>query len=131
MTTTKPTRTRRAVPSNGRETRAASRVARKAAAETKAPTILERIPVEPGTGPAPATGKLGRLVELMRRPEGASLHQLCEETNWQAHSVRGALAGSLKRSRGYQIASERIDGVRIYRIPATEGQGAAAREIPA
>jgi hypothetical protein len=59
-------------------------------------------------------------VELMRRPEGASLQQLCVETNWQPHSVRGALAGSLKRSRGYEIASERIDGVRIYKIEPQE-----------
>jgi hypothetical protein len=56
----------------------------------------------------------------MRRPEGASLQQLCAETNWQPHSVRGALAGSLKRSRGYEIASERIDGVRIYKIEPQE-----------
>jgi hypothetical protein len=59
-------------------------------------------------------------VELMRRPEGASLQQLCAETNWQPHSVRGALAGSLKRSRGYEIASERVDGVRIYKIEPQE-----------
>lgn len=75
-----------------------------------------RIPVQPRSAPAPAVGKLGALVELMRRPQGASLKELCAETNWQPHSVRGALAGSLKRSRGYQIASERIDGVRVYKI---------------
>ena len=107
MTTTKAAaRTRKPALPRSRETRVAARAA--------------RIPVQPRSAPAPASGKLGRLVELMRRPEGASLQQLCAETNWQPHSVRGALAGSLKRSRGYEIASERIDGVRIYRIEPQE-----------
>lgn len=79
-----------------------------------------RIPVQPRSAPAPAVGKLGALVALMRRPQGASLQELCAETDWQPHSVRGALAGSLKRSRGYEIASERIDGVRVYKIAPLE-----------
>ena len=121
MTTTKPARTRKLAVPKGREARAASRAARRLATlASEAPLPPSRIPVQPRSAPAPAVGKLGRLVELMRRPEGASLQQLCAETNWQPHSVRGALAGSLKRSRGYEIASERIDGVRIYRIAPLE-----------
>lgn len=102
----------------GRDLSAAKRAAPMSPASTA--ETPSRIPVQPRSAPAPAVGKLGRLVELMRRPEGASLQQLCAETHWQAHSVRGALAGSLKRSRGYEIASERIDGVRIYRIAPLE-----------
>jgi hypothetical protein len=66
--------------------------------------------------PKPALGKLGAMVHLMSREQGAALHELCDATGWQAHSVRGALAGSLKRQRGYVIASEKTDGVRRYRI---------------
>lgn len=70
------------------------------------------------TRPKPALGKLGAMVHLMSREQGAALHELCDATGWQAHSVRGALAGSLKRQRGYVIASEKTDGVRRYRIAA-------------
>lgn len=113
-TTMQTLRGHKTVVPTGCDLRAARRLAR--TSTTSSAGTPFRIPVEPRSEPAPAVGKLGRLVELMRRPEGASLQQLCAETSWQPHSVRGALAGSLKRSRGYQIASERIDGVRIYRI---------------
>lgn len=58
--------------------------------------------------------KLDRLAALLARPAGASIAEMMSTTDWQAHSVRGALAGALKR-RGLQVASEKIDGVRRYR----------------
>lgn len=61
------------------------------------------------------TSKLDQLVDLLRRPDGASVSELCGATGWQAHSIRGAIAGGLKR-KGHVVASERIDGVRRYRI---------------
>ena len=70
--------------------------------------------IEPAT--PPKTGfKLDLLIGLLQRPEGASLAELCSATGWQAHSIRGALAGSLKR-KGHTITSERIEGVRRYQI---------------
>lgn len=126
MTTTRPAPTRKLSVPKGREIRAASRAARRPAAPASETPAPSRIPVQPRSAPAPAVGKLGRLVELMRRPEGASLQLLCEETGWQPHSVRGALAGSLKRSRGYEISSERIDGKRVYRIAPLEPTEAPA-----
>lgn len=64
-------------------------------------------------------GKLGLLVELLARPEGADIKVLGQATGWQAHSVRGALAGALKK-RGYNIVSQKTDGRRVYRL-AQEG----------
>ena len=58
--------------------------------------------------------KLDQLTALLARPRGASLAEMVAATGWQAHSVRGALSGALKR-RGLEIASEKIDGVRRYR----------------
>jgi hypothetical protein len=54
---------------------------------------------------------------MLSRPEGASLAELITATGWQAHSVRGALAGSLKR-RGHDIRSEKVDGECRYSIGA-------------
>lgn len=63
-----------------------------------------------------APTKLDRLIALLSRPAGASLAEMMTATSWRAHSVRGAMAGSL-RKRGHAVASARDgDGVRRYRI---------------
>ena len=61
------------------------------------------------------TSKLDRIVGHLIRPEGASLTELVAATGWQPHSVRGALAGSLKK-KGHAIISEKINGERRYRL---------------
>lgn len=64
---------------------------------------------------APGTSKLDTLVALLRRSGGASIQDLAAATQWQPHSVRGALAGTLKK-KGHSISSEVVDGTRRYRI---------------
>ncbi|MDP3175537.1 MAG: DUF3489 domain-containing protein [Phenylobacterium sp.] len=66
--------------------------------------------------PGPTGGKLGVIIALLRRPEGADLSALMTATGWQQHSVRGALAGALKKVRGLNIVSEKGEGPRTYRI---------------
>jgi hypothetical protein len=61
-----------------------------------------------------APTKLAILLELLRRPGGVTLDEMTRATGWQAHSVRGAMAGALKR-RGIAIDSAKADGVRRYR----------------
>jgi len=65
-------------------------------------------------------GKLGELVSLMKRQEGASIREMMEATGWQQHSVRGAIAGSIKKKLGLNVYSEKQDGVRTYRIASEE-----------
>jgi hypothetical protein len=65
------------------------------------------------------TTKLARLEALLRRPEGATLDQISTSIGWQAHSVRGAMSGALKKKQGFTITSDKAeDGQRIYRIAA-------------
>lgn len=66
--------------------------------------------------PSAFKSKLDLLVELMRAKSGASIDQLAKAIGWQKHSVRSAISGALKRRGGLKIMSERIDGVRVYRI---------------
>ena len=57
------------------------------------------------------------LIELLTRAEGATLPQMTEATGWQVHTVRGAMAGALKKKLGLEITSEKLPGAdRIYRI---------------
>ena len=68
---------------------------------------------------AAGTTKLTQLEALLRRPEGATLDQISTSIGWQAHSVRGAMSGTLKKKQGLTITSDKAeDGQRIYRIAA-------------
>jgi hypothetical protein len=59
--------------------------------------------------------RLDQLEQLLKRPKGASIDQMCKATGWQSHSIRGAMAGALKK-RGHAITSEKVEGMRRYRI---------------
>ncbi len=57
------------------------------------------------------------LIEMLRRPNGATIEQMTAKTGWQAHSVRGAISGALKKKLGLRVTSERVgDRGRVYRI---------------
>jgi hypothetical protein len=67
--------------------------------------------------PAPgAKSKLDRLIAALRAPKGATLADLMTLTGWQAHSVRGAMSGALKKQRGLSISSKKTGSERVYRI---------------
>ena len=66
-------------------------------------------------------GKLATLTTLLRRVQGATLDELTAATGWQAHSIRGAISGALKKKQGLEIASVKADGVRTYRIARDGG----------
>jgi hypothetical protein len=94
---------------------------------TKAPAQTTESPNKQTPAAAPG-GKLGLIIALLRRPEGADLSAMMEATGWQQHSVRGALAGALKRQRGLNITSEKTDKTRIYRIVEQAVEPASATE---
>jgi hypothetical protein len=76
--------------------------------------------VDPDTALArkPRDGsKQALLIAMLSRPEGASLDEIITATEWQAHTVRGAISGTLKTRLGLTITSERVDSRgRVYRI---------------
>jgi Protein of unknown function (DUF3489) len=60
--------------------------------------------------------KQDRVIALLRRREGATLAALVKATGWQPHSIRGFLAGTVRKKLKLSLVSEKIDGVRTYRI---------------
>lgn len=60
-------------------------------------------------------------IEMLRSTNGASITALMEATSWQQHSVRGFLAGVVRKRHGLPLESTKIDGTRIYRI-ADDGE---------
>jgi hypothetical protein len=73
-----------------------------------------------GETPAPRTrenSKQAQVIAMLKRPEGATIQQVCEATQWQAHTVRGTFAGAFKKKLGLTITSDKIEGgERTYRI---------------
>ena len=56
---------------------------------------------------------------VLQKPDGASLAEIVAATGWQAHTVRGAIAGALKKKLGLTVASEKVEGRgRVYRLAA-------------
>lgn len=63
-----------------------------------------------------AGSKLAIVIELLARPEGATIAEMATATGWQEHSVRGALSGILAKRYGVQVTSESVEGRgRVYR----------------
>jgi len=66
------------------------------------------------TPPAPVQRRKGTkqetLIEMLRAEGGATIVEIVEATGWQAHTVRGAMSGALKKKLGLTITSEKIEG---------------------
>ncbi len=63
--------------------------------------------------------KQALLVDMLRRPEGATIDQIVEATGWQRHTARGAISGAIKKKLGLTVTSEKTEGgERTYHIPA-------------
>lgn len=56
------------------------------------------------------------LIEMLKSKDGACLDEMVEATGWQKHSVRGVMAGSLKKKLGLNIQSEMRGNARVYFI---------------
>lgn len=73
----------------------------------------------PSKAPISSGSKIDGLITLLRRKTGATISDAMEATGWQAHSVRGAISGTLKKKQGLTVTSE-VEGTRgrVYRIAA-------------
>lgn len=61
--------------------------------------------------------KLETIIQLLSRPEGATIDDMVTATGWQKHTLRSALSHALAKKRGYEIVSDKPkDGLRIYKI---------------
>lgn len=75
---------------------------------------------EPGTTRAPPRDgtKIATVLDLLRQPAGTTIADISAATGWQAHTVRGALAGAIGRRMGLKVFSFKEKGEpRRYRLP--------------
>jgi hypothetical protein len=86
---------------------------KKASPTKKAPKAAKK------EGAARDGSKAAAILDLLKRPDGATLAELMKATGWQTHSVRGFLSGSLRKKLGLTIASSKgADGERTYSVKA-------------
>jgi hypothetical protein len=100
---------------------------RSTARKTAKPASRKRpVPASPGPA-AKSNTKHARMIAILRSPAGATIAALVTATKWQQHSVRGFLAGVVRKKLGLNLVSEQTDKGRVYRI--NDGNAAPASAI--
>jgi len=82
---------------------------------------VEAVAPEPEQAkPKPRTGtKQAMLIKMLEAPDGATIAEITKATNWQPHTVRGAISGALKKRLGLKVTSDKVEGRgRVYKLPA-------------
>ena len=61
--------------------------------------------------------KQAKLIAMLEAKDGATVEEIAAALGWQAHTVRGALYGALRKKLGLDVTSEKVEGRgRVYRI---------------
>jgi hypothetical protein len=102
---------------------------RSTARKTAKPASRKRsVPASPGPA-AKSDTKHARIIAILRSPAGATIAALVTATQWQQHSLRGFLAGVVRKKLGLNLVSEQTDKGRVYRIQDGNGAPASAARV--
>jgi hypothetical protein len=69
--------------------------------------------------------KQARILAMLRAPSGATIDAMMHATGWQQHSVRGFLAGVVRKKLSLNLVSAATEGGRLYRITDRAAAGVA------
>ena len=83
---------------------------------------------EPKSKKADPGSKQSRVVTMLRAPEGTTIAAMMKATGWQQHSVRGFLAGVVRKRLKLKLSSKKVDGNRVYQIAGGNGGKAGPRQ---
>ena len=71
--------------------------------------------------------KQSRVIALLQSPKGATIEAMMKTTGWQQHSVRGFLAGVVRKRLKLKLGSKKVDGNRVYQIASADRGKTASR----
>jgi hypothetical protein len=103
-------------------TRAAGRKTAKARSRTRSAPTASKPATRPDT-------KRARIIAMLRSSAGATIPAIMTATEWQQHSVRGFLAGVVRKKLGLNLISELTDKGRVYRIKEGKTSSSAADRL--
>ena len=72
--------------------------------------------VDPRGKKAEPGSKQSRVIAMLQSPAGATIGAMMLVTGWQQHSVRGFLAGVVRKRLKLKLGSKKVDGTRVYRV---------------
>ena len=98
-----------------------SRAARATAAKSAQPAVTDPESNE-------ASSKQVRLIRMLQSPTGMTIAAMMKETGWQQHSVRGFLAGVVRKKLKLKLNSKKIDGSRVYRVDGADSAKPSGRQ---
>jgi hypothetical protein len=107
----KPTKKARVAPRRAHVAPKKAKSAKKASPAKKAPKGGKK------AGTARDGSKAAKILDLLKRADGATLKDLMKATGWQPHSVRGFLSGTIRKKLGLNVVSTKADdGDRTYSV---------------
>jgi len=71
--------------------------------------------------------KQSRVIAMLQSPAGATIAAMMQATGWQQHSVRGFLAGVVRKRLKLKLGSKKVDGTRVYWVATGESGKPDAR----
>ena len=72
--------------------------------------------------------KQSRVIAMLQSPTGATIAAMMKATGWQQHSVRGFLAGVVRKRLKLKLASKKVDGNRVYQIASGDSGKPTSRQ---
>jgi hypothetical protein len=103
-------------------TRSAARKISKGKSRARSSAASSKSAVRPDT-------KHARIIAMLRAPAGTTIAGIMTATEWQQHSVRGFLAGVVRKKLGLNLISEQTDKGRVYRIKDGKASSATTDRV--
>ena len=109
-----------------------SKAAKKSSSASTVPLAATRLSL-PAPGHATSRSanpgsKQSRVIALLQSPQGATIAAMMKATDWQQHSVRGFLAGVVRKRLKLKLTSKKVDGSRVYQIAGGDGGKSVPRQ---
>ena len=83
---------------------------------------------DPASNKAHAGSKQSRVIAMLQSPTGATIEAMMKATGWQSHSVRGFLAGVVRKRLKLKLGAKKVDGNRVYQIVSGDSGKPSSRQ---